>query len=66
MILYHNIVMGIKEQRSEYYQWFSNILYVDSNCTSQGQNLIMYVTLESLCCMLGTSIILYIKYTSVK
>ena len=41
-------------------------MLTDSDYTSWGKDLIMCVTVESLCCILEANLILYISYTSIK
>lgn len=38
----------------------------DSNCTSRGEDLIRYFTVESLCCILETNRMLYRSYNLIK
>lgn len=40
-------------------------MLTDSDCT-RGEDLIMCVTIEVLCCMLETNVRLYINYSSIK
>lgn len=41
-------------------------ILTDNNCTSRGEDLIIWVTVELLCCILKTNIRLYINDTSIK
>lgn len=37
-----------------------------SDCTSGGEDIIMWVTVESLCSILETNLILYVNHTSIQ
>lgn len=60
-ILYHNVSWSpyMVVQHGEYNQHLSTL--IDSNCTTGDEHLIIWVTIEILCCIFEANIRLYIN-----